>query len=218
MYSGKLKEQIFNAIKIYDELCGREYFILYSYSKEKEPEFVELRFEHFNFWHLIGCKIEDTNESKLEIYDRVLNQTATDDIFDRINQIYGQKEIYQKVEVIKKVFNFVKMAKVIGIGKNKISPESFQFEMGIGNDFGIIGYDKDKKNRGKSIPKTTRDKRLKELCKTKGKILFILSKNINDNTYSNLEYEIKKEILDEYKYILEENNISFHIPEDEKAS
>lgn len=33
-----------------------------------------------------------------------------------------------------------------------------------------------------------------------------------------LEYEIKKEILDEYKYILEENNISFHIPEDEKTS
>lgn len=48
------------------------------------------------------------------------------------------------------------------------------------------------------IPKTVQEKKISSVSSEQSKILFILSKNQNQKTYNNIEYEIKKGVAKEY--------------------
>ena len=70
--------------------------------------------------------------------------------------------------------------------------------MALGNEIGIIGYDYAKGNKQFMIPKTVQEKKISSVSQDLSKILFILSKNQDQKTYTKIEYEIKKGVAKEY--------------------
>lgn len=70
--------------------------------------------------------------------------------------------------------------------------------MALGNEIGIIGYDYAKGDKQFMIPKTVQEKKISSVSQDLSKILFILSKNQDQKTYTDIEYEIKKGVAKEY--------------------
>lgn len=79
----------------------------------------------------------------------------------------------------------------IKIGYIADCPEEYYLTMALGNEIGIIGYDYAKGNKQFMIPKTVQEKKISSVSSEQSKILFILSKNQNQKTYNNIEYDYK---------------------------
>ena len=58
--------------------------------------------------------------------------------------------------------------------------------MALGNEIGIIGYDYAKGNKQFMIPKTVQEKKISSVSQDLSKILFILSKNQDQKTYTKM--------------------------------
>ena len=69
--------------------------------------------------------------------------------------------------------------------------------MALGNEIGIIGYGYAKGDKQFMIPKTVQEKKISSVSQDLSKILFLMSKNQVQKTYTNIEYEIKKGVAKE---------------------
>ncbi len=124
------------------------------------------------------------------------------DISENLSLVHSYSEAYKKCEIFKKVFDFVANAKYIKIGQISDCPEKFYLSMALGNETGIIGYDYAKGDTRFMIPKTVQDKKISSVSKELNKILFILGKDQGQEAYTNIEYEIKKDVVKEYVALL----------------
>jgi len=59
MIAEKLLGRLNKCIQLYDEKCGRDYVIVFSKGKRDEVKCCHITFNHYNFWHLLGCKLNE---------------------------------------------------------------------------------------------------------------------------------------------------------------
>lgn len=183
-------------IQIYDKINNKDYLIAFSIGKNREMKYCQVTFTYNNFWHLLGCSINKRNTTPLDAYIKCKNQ---EDISDDVNYVHSFNDSIRKHAVFEKIFDFVSNAKLIKIGYISDCPEQYALTMSMGNNIGIVGYDYPKNKRSDfMIPKSVQNKKISQVTKTVNKILFILSKNIGETSYKCIEYEIKKDIINNY--------------------
>ena len=72
MISKENYELVKKAIKIHNNLKDRTYLILYKVNAKQKSKVMETSILEENFWHLVGCKIDDslklTSEQKHQLY------------------------------------------------------------------------------------------------------------------------------------------------------
>lgn len=193
MITEKLLEHLNECIQLYDEKCDNDYAIVFSKGKKDAVNCCRITFKDYNFWHLLGCKLNVKNHE--EIYCQCKNG---DNISEKLSLVHSYSEAYTKCEIFKKVFDFTSNAKFMKIGYIGNCPEEFYLTMALGNEIGIIGYDYTKDNKQFMIPKTVQEKKISSVSTELSKILFILSKSQKQKAYTNIEYEIKKGVAKEY--------------------
>ena len=193
MIAEKLLEHLKECIQLYDEKCGNDYVIVFSRGKNDTLKYCHITFNNYNFWHLLGCKLDGKNH--MEAYSQCKNGG---DISGKVSLVHSYKEAYTKCEIFKRVFDFVSNAKYIKLGYVNNCPEEVYLTMALGNETGIIGYDYTKSGKKFMIPKTVQEKKISSVSGRLNKILFILSKSKNQKEYTNIEYEIKQGVVKEY--------------------
>ncbi len=206
MVSKKLLDILHKGIKLYDEKMGKDYLIVFGKGKTDIIKYCQVTFYDYNFWHLLGCKEE--SKDHFELYESC---KKGEDISMDISLVHSYSEAEIKHSVFESVFDFVANAKSIRIGYVEDCPEQFYLTMSMGDANGFVGYDYPKGNNKKFlIPKSVQDKKVSMVTKDLNKILFVLSKQQNDEVYTNIEYEIKQGIIQEYlQYISEDIKIDF---------
>lgn len=193
MIGNKILTNLQKCIQLYDKKNENDYLIVFSRGKNIPMEYCQITFNHYNFWHLLGCKVDEKNSSL--IYDKCKNG---EDVSKELSLVHSYSEANTKCEIFDKVFDFISNAKCIKIGCISGCPEEFYLTMALGNEVGIVGYDYPKGNQKFLIPKSVQNKRISLVSKELNKILFILSKSQKDESYNNIEYEIKKGVAKEY--------------------
>lgn len=187
--SGQLKE----CIQLYDKKCGNDYVIVFGRGKKDILKYCHITFNQYNFWHLLGCKLEGKNH--MGVYSQCKDGG---DISEKLSLVHSYPEAYTKCGIFRKVFDFTANAKSIKIGYVAKCPEEVYLTMALGNETGIIGYDYAKGNKKFMIPKIVQEKKISSVSSELNKILFILSKKQSQKTYMNIEYEIKEGVVKEY--------------------
>lgn len=193
MISEKLLGRIRVCIQLYDDKIWNDYVIVFGKGKKDTIKYCRITFNSYNFWHLLGCKLNGKNH--LEIYEQC---KKGEDISKELSLVHSYSEAYNKCDIFCKVFDFVSNAKCTKIGYVANCPEEFYLTMALGSEVGIIGFDYPKDNKKFLIPKSVQDKKISSMSKELNKILFILSKKQCQKSYSTIEYEIKEGVAKDY--------------------
>lgn len=180
-------QHIHNAIQSFNQLVGRTYLICFNGSTSQELRMIEIVITEKNFWHLSGCRIDDSlslNASqKKQLYRDCLSYK---DISKYLNYTDEPKDVKIKCTVLQNIFNFITNAKVLSIIDTVHTPEQYMFSLGVGTNQGLIGYIQ---NKHLYFPKTAQDKSVFIKKAVKNKIRVILSKPSTSLEYGKLEYE-----------------------------
>lgn len=197
MITSGIMKILHESIQIYDKLCGKCYLIVFG--SKTDYKFIQVKIKQSSFWHLLGCSLDsDSNNGKSETY---LKCKAKEDVSNKISSIHSFSEINQKYLAMQNVFDFIEKAKQIKVGYAINCPEEYIFKIGAGDSSGIIGYDYP--NTGHSdilFPKSAQLKPISKISNnTTYRIFLILSKDIGEKYYNNIEYEIKKGIYSQIK-------------------
>lgn len=59
MIAEKLLGHLNKCIQLYDEKCGRDYVIVFGKGKKSAVNYCRITFNEYNFWHLLGCKLNE---------------------------------------------------------------------------------------------------------------------------------------------------------------
>ncbi|MBR4083995.1 MAG: hypothetical protein IKK33_06890 [Lachnospiraceae bacterium] len=181
-----------NDIQLYNKMKGNDYLIAFKKGKKDTLKYCQLTFQHYNFWHLLGCKI-DNGDAEL-IYNECMHKK---DISENVVFVHNFSNVEEKHCVFEKVFDFISKAREITIGYIGDCPEKYMIAMSLGNESGFVGYDYDRDNNKFMFPKTVQKKKISIVLADMNKIQFILSKPQEQKEYDTLEYEIKKDITKE---------------------
>lgn len=193
MIAENLLRHLHECIQLYDKKCGNDYVLVFGKGKKNTVSYCHVTFNCYNFWHLLGCKLNDKDHK--QVYSQCKNG---EDISEKLSLVHSYSEAYTKCRIFNKIFDFVSNAKCIKIGYAVKCPEEFYLTMALGNELGITGYDYVKGNKQFMIPKTVQEKKISSVSPELSKILFILSKDQSQKAYANIEYEIKKDVAREY--------------------
>lgn len=190
------------SIQIYDKLCGKSYLI--AFGSKNNYKFAEVIIKQSSFWHLLGCNLEDdSNDGKNDTYVKCKDR---EDISEKVSSIHSFSEIKEKSTAMQNVFDFIEKANQIKIGYAIGCPEEYIFKIGTGNNLGIIGYDYPNKGKPNLLfPKSAQLKSLSKISRDTYKVIMILSKDISQRDYNNIEYEIKKDVYLEIIKLLPSN-------------
>lgn len=188
------------AIKTHSRLKDRIYLILYKVNTKETAKAIEILVLAENFWHLVGCKIDDTIQltpkDKDQLYADCL---AGKDISNSLIYTRRPQDVSKKVDAFVDVFDFVTNAKSIRICRTDGSPEAAMFKIGAGNNNGVIGYI-DKKTG--LIPITVQQKSIYKIrSNANDKIVLIISKPYGYIKYNRVDYAVSKKI---FPYIIDE--------------
>ncbi|MDO5331244.1 MAG: PBECR4 domain-containing protein [Bacillota bacterium] len=183
-----------NAITVYDELEGKDYLLAYSSSKKQPLQFLSIKIQKKNFWHLLGCRINDESMINHDmLYEKCING---ENICWHLDYTSKKSEVSTKYNVFMQIFNFIDKGRAIRLC---IADQTQVFEIGAGNIKGLIGYSKDEKGEH-YYPKTTQSKSIYEIDKNANyKIVFVLSKFFGEDVYKTVEYEIVNGIYEHSK-------------------
>lgn len=199
--------------EIYSEYVDRDLLFVYRRSKSSEYEYYQVHFGKENFMHLAGIKSEFV--SAKEFFDLCMGNLKEDDEKCELKG-NGVRELemkyctpsHDKGTMKSKIATFkelldLKHGKLYKIGDKDCVTKYNDFDIAIGNNFGVIGCAcKNSKKRCISqyqstlaIPTTLLTKEITSYCSRPQKIIFILSKKSGDIFYNNLFYEIKENLF-----------------------
>lgn len=193
-------QKLHKAIQIYDKLKGKDYLIGYGTNSREKIEFNEIRITPSNFWHLLGYHVKDDIDYEIRpvLYNILLeNDVSQFNLLKNSLECMHDKQTRDiKYKVFIKNFNFLYNAKITNLANTQNTPDKYNFDFAIGNDFGIVGYKEDdrKKNKFKNIPVTIQSKSIEKLNKPTKDIFLILSKNILSDIYDYIDYSVSKNI------------------------
>ena len=175
-------ELVKRAIKTHSKLKDRMYLILYKVSAKEKSKMMETPILEENFWHLVGCKIDDslrfTSEQKHRLY---LDCLAGTDISNLLIYTRQPQDVSKKVHVINNLFDFISNAKYIRLCHTDGTPEAAMFRVGAGSNNGVIGYSEEEKGM---IPKTAQQKSI-----------FKIKADANDKIFPSIIEELPENIL-----------------------
>ena len=197
MISKKSMNELHRAIKKYDKLVNKTYLLAYK-KDESTFEFIEIKIEECNFWHLLGCKLPTSKTNRYDehhhiYYEKCLNG---EDISQDLSYAEGHKEkdVVEKRQTIESVFDFVSNAKGLKLSKSG----EYNFQLAIGSVIGIFGYNN---NHNVYYPKTAQNKDINKIItrtystRKLNRITIILSKNNNSLEYNHIEFEAGKNLF-----------------------
>lgn len=182
------------AIKIHSRLKDRTYLILYKVNAKQKSKIMETPILEENFWHLVGCKIDDTleltPEEKHQLYEDCF---LGEDIAKSLVYTRQAQDVSKKANVVINMFDFVINAKSIRLCHTDGAPEAAMFKVGAGSSNGVIGYSDEIKGM---IPKTAQQKSIFKIkADANDKIFLILSKAYGYAKYDTVEYVVSPKIF-----------------------
>jgi len=187
-------EWVKKAIKIHSNLKDRTYLILYKTSAKQKSKVIETPILEENFWHLVGCKIDDSlklmPEQRHQLY---LDCSAEKDISKSLIYTRQAQDVSKKANVVINMFDFIANAKSIRLCHTDGSPEAAMFRVGAGSNNGVIGYSDEDKGM---IPKTAQQKSIFKIrADASDKIFLIISKLYGNTKYNKIDYAISPKIF-----------------------
>ncbi len=187
-------ELVKKAIKIHSNLKDRTYLILYKVNVKQKSKMMETPILEENFWHLVGCKIDDslelTPEQKHQLY---LDCLAEEDVSESLVYTRQPQDVSKKAHVIINMFDFVANAKSIRLCHTAGTPEAAMFKVGAGSNNGVIGYSDEDKGM---IPKTAQQKSIFKIkADANDKIFLIISKPYGNAKYDRIDYAVSPKIF-----------------------
>lgn len=182
------------AIKIHSKLKDRTYLILYKVNAKQKSKAMETPILEENFWHLVGCKIDDslelTADQKQQLY---LDCLADVDVSKSLIYTRQSQDVSKKVNVVVNTFDFVSNAKSIRLCNTEGTPEAAMFRVGAGSINGVIGYSNEDKGM---IPKTAQQKSIFKIkSDANDKIVLIVSKPYGNAKYDRIDYAVSPKIF-----------------------
>lgn len=194
MISKENYELVKKAIKIHSKLKDRTYLILYKASAKQVSKVMETPIREENFWHLVGCKIDETleltPEQKHQLYIDCLEEK---DVADSLVYTRQAQDVSKKANVVIGMFDFIDNAKSIRLCHTDGTPEAAMFKVGAGSNNGVIGYSVEDKGM---IPKTAQQKSIFKIkSDANDKIFLVISKKYGNAKYDRLDYAVSKKIF-----------------------
>lgn len=194
MISKENYELVKKAIKIHSKLKDRTYLILYKASVKQVSKVMETPIREENFWHLVGCKIDETleltPEQKHQLYIDCLEEK---DVADSLVYTRQAQDVSKKANVVIGMFDFIDNAKSIRLCHTDGTPEAAMFKVGAGSNNGVIGYSVEDKGM---IPKTAQQKSIFKIkSDANDKIFLVISKKYGNAKYDRLDYAVSKKIF-----------------------
>lgn len=183
--------------KLYSEYVDTTLLFIFREKKSDAYDFYKVRYGKNNFMHLAGIKSRTMSAN--EFYDACINVAVTK---EDCTPKRDANTMYSKVAVMEQMLD-LRNSKCYKIGEKNLVTRDNDFEMVTGNSAGVIGYDSririkgtNKLDREKSsIPTTLLNNAITQYCSRPQKIMFILQKSDEENTYNKVFYEIKKGLL-----------------------
>lgn len=185
----------------YSEYADTTLLFIFREKKADTYDYYEVRYGKNNFMHLAGIKSKEL--SAIEFYEHCLDGSIKK---EDCNPRRDANTMYAKVSVLEQMLD-LRNSKCYKIGKKDLVTRTNDFEMATGNDRGVLGYDSrikstgtDKVNKKKiPMPTTLLNNPITSYCTRPKKIMFILQKNDDEDTYNDVFYEIKKELFESEK-------------------
>ncbi len=196
--SKELIDILCKSARMYSEYADTTLLFVFREKRADAYDYYEVRFGSNNFMHLAGIKSK--NLSAIEFYKACLDGTVKkQDCTPRRDA----NTMYAKVAIMAQMLD-LRNSKCYKIGEKNLVTRYNDFEMATGNDQGVVGYDSrikeagtGKADRGKlPVPTTLLNNPITEYCSRPQKIMFILQKKNEENTYQTLFYEIKKDLFE----------------------
>ena len=193
----ELLSMLCKSAKLYSEYVDTTLLFIFREKKADAYDYYEVRFGKNNFMHLAGIKSETLSAN--EFFDACIDGTITKkDCTPRRDA----NTMYSKVAIMEQMLDLRK-SKCYKIGEKDLVTRDNDFEMATGNSVGVMGYDSririkgtNKLDKTKSpIPTTLLNNAITQYCSRPQKIMFILQKSDEEDTYTKLFYEIKKDLL-----------------------
>lgn len=186
---------------LYSEYADTTLLFIFREKKADTYDYYEVRFGKNNFMHLAGIKSKTLSAS--QFYEACINRTLTR---EDCNPRRDANTMYSKVGIMEQILD-LRHSKCYKIGQKNLITRDNDFEMATGNFNGVIGYDSrinirgtNKVDKTKSpIPTTLLNNSITDYCSKPQKIMFILQKSDEENTYDKLFYEIKKDLFQSEK-------------------
>lgn len=194
MISKENYELVKKAIKVHSNLKDRTYLILYKVNAKQKSKVMETPILEENFWHLVGCKIDDslnlTPEQKHQLY---LDCLAEKDVSKALIYTRQSQDVSKKAHIIINMFDFIANAKSIRLCHTDGTPEAAMFRVGAGSNNGVIGYSDEDKGM---IPKTAQQKSIFKIkADANDKIFLIISKPYGHAKYDRIDYAVSPKIF-----------------------
>ena len=194
MISPENYKLIVQAIKIHNKLKDRTYLILYKVNAKQTSKNMEIPILEENFWHLVGCRIDDTLKlTPSQKHQMYLDCENGEDISKSLIYTRQPQDVSKKANVVINMFDFVANAKSIRLCNTDGTPEAAMFRIGAGSNNGVIGYSKEDKGM---IPKTAQQKSIFKIkADANDKIFLIMSKPYGYSEYDRIDYVISRKVF-----------------------
>lgn len=188
---------LIRSAKMYSQYADTDLLFLFRHSKTEIYEGYEVHFGKRNFMHLAGIKSKTL--SAIEFYEACFNGTIT---MEDCTPRHTITNMHSKISIMEQILDF-RFSKLYKIGKKDLVTHDNDFEMATGNGSGVLGYDSRISSKGSKriaekelpIPTTLLTSPITDYCTQPEKIMFILQKDSNMQTYDTVFYEIKSGLL-----------------------
>ena len=179
----KILQSLGSAASLYSKYADKQLLFVFRNSKNDTYEYYEVYFGKRNFMHLAGIKSKTLNA--LAFFEACLKKSVT---IEDSTPSHDVPTMLAKISVLESLLDF-KYAKLYKIGKKDLVTRDNDFEMMTGNSSGIIGYDS---RDAMPIPTTVLTNSINSYCTNPQKIMFVLQKEVYEEQYTAITYEIKK--------------------------
>lgn len=141
----EIKDLLCKSANAYSLICDKEVMFIYrKNSPESEYKYYIANCKKENFIHLVGCKVNNYVSAEA-FYDECLNHMEKPIEKEHITYKENKKTTSAKLEVFPSMFDY-KGVKAYRMGvHNKIIIKN-TFEMAVGNNKGVLGFDKRKES------------------------------------------------------------------------
>lgn len=193
----QLTSILIRSAKMYSQYADTDLLFLFRHSKTEIYEGYEVHFGKRNFMHLAGIKSKTLNAIKF--YEACLTGTIK---IEDCTPRHTVANMHAKISIMELLLDF-RFSKLYKMGRKNLVTRDNDFEMATGNASGILGYDSRITTKGSKkisenqlpIPTTLLTNPLTDYCTQPEKIMFILQKDSNKQTYDTIFYEIKADLL-----------------------
>lgn len=183
--NSKTDKALLKALRVsvceYDKYMNHKVLYIYR-SKQIDAPYkdYEVYFGKENFIHLVGFKKGKVGAT--DFYDKCKNGTL------RLGDVEfkeNRKATSAKLDAIQELLDF-RHCKIYKMGEANLITEKNEFEVGLGNNLGILGFDKRKSPPALPIPVTVMKRPITDYAANPENVLAILMKEANSKYYDTI--------------------------------